>query len=394
MQIKSIENSKILYFLLFLSCLNIYEKGSFLFLVLILFVFVFFRLKISVDRVNSVLCFLLVSVSVIVSFYFYDLNAVIKCLNYGGAYIIAITIFNHAKNKEVAIKRLMFSIFSGFATQIMLVYLFNLYKGQPSTRTLYAIWNDGLISVTLIALLSSVIIGYSFYAIACNKNKALKVYSIVALVIVFFMNIMTATRTPFILLILVWFLLFVFYTRNSNISTKKKFWMCVLCVIVFAVLCYVNDWFGIKTFLLKSALFERMGEEGIKTTRIDIAQEFIARMWQYPFGGSFARREIGKYAHNILLELYDLYGIVPFVVTFVFYIQGIKNIFYMAKKGIYRSINFLLIGLYLSTMIQMFLEPVIEGFPILFYVFLFIHGISNCYINFSKGNRYYENSRN
>lgn len=394
MQRDSIENSKILYILLFLSCLNIYEKGSFLFLVLILYVIIFLKLKISVDKVNTFLCLLLVSVSVVVSVYFYDLNAVIKCFNYGGAYIIAITIFNYAKNKEVVIKRLMFSIFSGFATQIMLVYLVNLYKGQPSTRTLYAIWNDGLISVTLIALLSSVIIGYSFYAIVCNKNKVQKVYTIVALVIVFFMNIMTATRTPFILLILVCFLLFVFYTRNSSISTKKKFWMCVLCVTVFAVLCYINDWFGIKTFLLKSALFERMGEEGIKTTRIDIAQEFIARMWQYPFGGSFGRKEIGKYAHNILLEIYDLYGIVPFIVTSIFYIQAIKNIFYIAKKGIYRSVNFLLIGLYLSSMIQMFLEPVIEGFPILFYVFLFIHGISNCYINFSKGNRYYENSRN
>ena len=266
------------------------------------------------------------------------------------------------------------------------------YKGQPSTRTLYAIWNDGLISVTLIALLSSVIIGYSFYAIVCNKNKILKVYSIVALMIVFLINIMTATRTPFILSILVCFLLFVLYTRNSNMSTKKKFWICVLCVIVFAVLCYVNDWFGIKTFLLKSALFERMGEEGIKTTRTDIAQEFIARMCQYPFGGNFIRKEIGKYAHNILLELYDLYGVIPFVITSVFYLQGIKNVFYMAKKGVYKSVNFLLIGLYLSIMIQMFLEPVIEGFPILYYVFLFIHGISNCYISFSKENQYYENS--
>ncbi len=392
MQRDSIENSKILYILLFLSCLNIYEKGSFLFLVLILYIIIFFKLKIFVDKVNTFLCLLLVSVSVVISVYFYDLNAVIKCLNYGGAYIIAITIFKFAKKKDVVIKRLMFSIFSGFATQIMLVYLFNLYKGQPSTRTLYAIWNDGLISVTLIALLSSVIIGYSFYAIVCNKNKILKVYSIVALMIVFLINIMTATRTPFILSILVCFLLFVLYTRNSNMSTKKKFWICVLCVIVFAVLCYVNDWFGIKTFLLKSALFERMGEEGIKTTRTDIAQEFIARMCQYPFGGNFIRKEIGKYAHNILLELYDLYGVIPFVITSVFYLQGIKNVFYMAKKGVYKSVNFLLIGLYLSIMIQMFLEPVIEGFPILYYVFLFIHGISNCYISFSKENQYYENS--
>lgn len=388
----SIENSKILYTLLFLSCLNIYEKGNVLFLILILFVIIYFRLKICIDKVNALLCLLLVSISVVVSLCFYDFNAVIKCLNYGGSYIIAITLFNRAKNKDIIIKRLMFSVFLGFTAQIILVGCFNLYKGQPSTRTLYAIWNDGLISVTLIALLSSVIIGYSFYAIVCNNNKMLKVFSIGAFAIVLGMNIMTATRTPFILLILVYFSLFFMYLRNSSILTKKKFWIGILCVIVLVAICYENNLFGIKTYLLKSALIERMGEEGLNTTRIDIAREFMDRIWRYPFGGSFIRTETSKYAHNILLEVYDLYGIVPFMVISVFYIQGIRNIFRMVRKGIFKSVNFLLMGLYLSIMIQMFLEPVIEGFPILFYIFLFIHGVSNSYIDFSERNRYYENS--
>lgn len=376
------EDSLILYGLLFLSCLNIGEMGSLIFILFCVFALFKLRFLIPIDKNNYLLATCLCLICTVLSFFTWGINDAIKCLNYLGAYVVGYSLFVYAEDKQKIIRYSLFSVFCGFALQIIMVYFYNLYRGQPSTRTMYAIWNDGLISVTLIALLSSIVIGYSFYAIVINKNKILKYFAIGALLITALINITTATRTPFLLFGIVFFILFLFQTRNGDRSAKIKILLSVVLFALFACAAYYFDWFGVRTFLLNSALFDRFGEEGLQTGRIRIAKRFISCMPKYPFGGGLARKEIHNYAHNILLEIYDMYGIVPFLIISVFYIQGIKNIFKVFKYGNDSDCNYLFVGLYIAILIQMFLEPVIEGFPILFYVFLFMHGMCKAYIKF------------
>ncbi len=384
MGVKSVESSKTFFILLFLSCLNINEWGSLIFIFLCVYTIIKLGLEVPVDPNNYLLCTLLSVICALVSLFYFGTNATVKCINYCGAYIIGYSIISKAYNKVKLIKNCLFSIFAGYSCQIIFVFIYNIYKGQPSTRTLYAVWNDGLISVTLIALLSSVVIGYSFYAFFCSKNIVLIIYSFITLIITAMINILTATRTPFLLFAIVYLFLILAFFKNVHLSVKIKFAFVLLGIAIIAIICYQHDWFGIKTFWLNSALFERFGEEGVQTGRIEIAKQFISYMLQYPFGGGFARQEIHNYAHNILLEIYDMYGVIPFFITLVIYIEAIRNIILVVKKGKDVSCNHLLAGLYIAIIIQMFLEPVIEGFPILFYTFLFIHGICNSYIRFSR----------
>lgn len=383
-----IEDSFAFYCLLFLSCLNINEMGSILFIVFCLYSIVKCHFVLLIDKTNYILTMVMCVICMAVSFVTWGLNDAIKCLNFLGAYVVGYSAFINAHDKQKLIKNSMFSVFSGFALQIVLVYLYNLYCGQPSTRTLYAIWNNGLISVTLIALLSSVVIGYSFYGIAVNKKKSLKIFVIIALYLTALANITTATRTPFLLAAFMLLILICAYIKNSDKSVKIRTIVISIIVISLAAFCYIFDWLGVRSFLLNSALYERFSDEGLQTGRIRIAKQFMSYMWRYPFGGGLARKEIHNYAHNILLEIYDMYGALPFLLTVIFYIQSIKNTIAVIKHGQDTNCNYIFAGLYITILVQMFLEPVIEGFPILFYVFLFIHGICTAYVRSGLSGKY------
>lgn len=198
-----IEDSWLLYVLIFLPCFNFLGKGSLFYLVFALFA----ATKISANvRIDSNFFFsMMLTISIaFASVVFYDISEVIKAFNYFLLYLVGYNGFVSAHDKMKFVKRTMAAIFAGFAANIVVTYFYNVNRVVIDyQRILYNFWTGEFIAVTLIGLLSSVVIGYSFYAIFVQKKLIVRIIGIASVIFMILINVQTATRTPFLLSIII-----------------------------------------------------------------------------------------------------------------------------------------------------------------------------------------------
>ncbi|MGD6730446.1 MAG: hypothetical protein ACPKMZ_05180 [Pleomorphochaeta sp.] len=97
---------------------------------------------------------------------------------------------------------------------------------------------------------------------------------------------------------------------------------------------------------------------------------------KYLWGGNFIStgQNIGP-AHEIWLDTYDYSGIIPYTLIIIYTCSYIIRMFKIFKnKNIYLGIRILSVTFYIVMTIQFGLEPILEGSPILFYLFCFLDG--------------------
>ena len=374
-----IEDSRLFYVLIVLPCFNFLGKGSLFYLIFALFAITKISTNIRLD--SKFLFSLMLTLSIaFASVVFYDFNEVIKAFNYFLLYLIGYNGFVAAFDKIKFVKRTMAAIFTGFMANIIVTYFYNLNRViDDYRRILYSFWTGELIAVTLIGLLSSVVIGYSFYIIFVQKKLIVKLIGIVAIVFMILINVQTATRTPFLLLAFIYLLMFLL--RFFNMTQRKKAKGLILFVLVMAlvVVLYQNDTWGIKTYVLSTPIYKRFMEVGIETSRFEIFEFYFQNMSKSFWGGSKVYELYGQSAHNFIQEGYDKYGILALVSLLGLSINIIstiiKMIFYKKKT----DVDFLFIAMYSSIMIQICLEPTFDGYPVAIMSLLMIHGMASAY---------------
>jgi len=85
-------------------------------------------------------------------------------------------------------------------------------------------------------------------------------------------------------------------------------------------------------------------------------------------------------AHNYLQEGYDLYGVFAFVMLLVVTVQFVSNIFRFATKRQKKGTDMLFLSFYTAVFLQMCVEPVFTGYPILIWSLMLIHGMATAYL--------------
>lgn len=374
-----IEDSWLFYVLIVLPCFNFLGKGSLFYLIFALFAC--FKMVANIRLDSNFFFSLLLTLSVaLASVAFYDFNEVIKAFNYVLLYLVGYNGFFAAYDKIKFIKRTIAAIFTGFAANIVVTYFYNLNRVNTDYyRILYNFWTGELIAVTIIGLLSSVVIGYSFYAIFVQKKLATKIIGIISVVFMILINVQTATRTPFLLLVITY--LFMFLLRFLNGTQRKKARGLVLFALImtFMVLLYQNDTWGIKTYVLSTPIYERFMDEGMETSRIEIFKFYFDNMSKSFLGGDKVHALYGQSAHNFIQEGFDKYGILALVSLLGLSINIIASTVKMICIKRKTDIEFLLIAMYISIMIQICLEPTFDGYPVAIMSLLMVHGMASAY---------------
>lgn len=373
---KGIENSLILYMLLFLACLNFLGRGPVFFL--------FFCLwgciksgKVSLRWNVSSFCYLLMTITAsVVSLILFDEKEVVKSFVYFLSFVVGYKGYKNSSNRELFIRRIIFVVFAGFLCNLIITYYINFVvighiEGQ---RVLYSFWTNELMSVTLAGLMSSIPIAYSFYCFFCKSERIYKVLGIISVGVVFLVNMDTATRTPFVLMGVVYLIMLYELFRSKVVKHKVR--LILLLSIVFGVLIY-----KILPTLADSALGQRFDDEGIETSRIDITIEYLDKMLDYPFGGSEISANTHSLAHNFILESYDMYGMFFFIPMIILFISMGKRFVKICRTKNKNDITLLLIVIYLTGLIQIMLEPVISGYPQLLWVLFMIDGMVMVYLS-------------
>lgn len=384
----SIEDSFVYYVLISLFCINFLGRGSVFCLVFGLFAVV--KTKNFKLDICSLFCFIMFLASCIASILYSDIIEAIKCLNFFLMYIVGVSGYCNAVNKKKYITMVLFSIFAGYALYIVLTFFANLntvpeYDGQ---RVIKNFWTGERISVTLVGLISSVVIGYSGYVLLCKKKYLLKAVAIVSLILVVLINSKTATRTPILLIPIVIGGIFLIYLFNQNAYKALKILFFILIVVILAIFLINIDFLEIRTYIKSTPIFTRFQKEGNKTSRVQIFQIHLSYFFDYMWGGGNIQEATRAMAHNFLQQGHDLYGIFATISLVLITICVLRNMCKLLTKRKKNEIDYLFISMYFAMLIQSLLEPIFSGYPCFYFSFLLIHGVATGYVN--NGYRYGE----
>ena len=384
MRSKGLENSTTYHILIATFCLNFLGRGSIFCLVFSAFALFLLR-KTSLSLDNCGLVVFLFSVSAIIAaiVHFGVLEAV-KCVNFILVYLIGYNGYRTATNKKGFILKTVSAVFCGFSVLLIMTFFYNINFDDGGYRIIQNVWTGELIAVTLIGLLTSVIIGFSFYAIFLEKRTWVKVVAAVVLIISMILNMQTATRTPFLLLGIVYFYLFIVIFKERNFKINKRLLLILTaCALLLAVLIALNV-FGIRDRILSTAIVNRFFEEGFESGRMKIVVLHFQNMFKHLFGGNKISTETGRMAHNFIQQGHDMYGIFATAFLVILCISFIKKIVFFTFKKNKDGTDYLILGVYLSMLIQSFMEPVFTGYPCFMFAFLLIHGMVNKYVKEEK----------
>ena len=394
---RNFEDSITYYLLISMACLNFTNRGRIVLLAWGLFALARYmlcnRLRFTIGSGIALFLSFAVLLPSCISLDAFDFVTAISSLNFFLTYYIGFNAYAVASDKKKFIQNTVFSLFIGFSVYILAIYFYNLYEGTFTPNSLHFvesfvdaggrdvkdIWASDKLSPTFVAVLCSVAIGYSFYAFFCSTKKTLKLFSAFVLAVVFLMNFSTATRTPILLFVLVYAFMLVLMFIDSD---RKKGFYIIAALLAFALLLfafYTYDVFGLKTFIDESPLLDRFANEGIKTTRLEIAKAYFEHMLEYPWGGGNIADKVHITAHNFLQEGYDLYGVFAAIAILLITIVMIVNVIKLTIIKNKQPVDYLLLGMYVALLAQCMVEPVFESFPILFWCLLLVHGMATAY---------------
>ena len=383
---RGFENSRIYYWLIALFCMNFLGRGSIVCTVFAVYALLKMPKKIRLDF--WAVCALLLSVAAFFSAWVhFGVSEAIKSLNFFLMYFIGLNGYYASEEKTVFLEKSIFFIFAGYAVFVALTWFSNLDGKRMSydNLVLNSFWTGESMATTLAGLLSAVVIGYFFYAMVCQPLKRKKLYAVASMALTIMLNMETATRTPIILFAVNIIVMTGIYLADQK--GKKAVWtfLAIMAAFFILIIAVIRNAFGIWTLIIDSPIFTRFVEEGMNTSRMDIAMQHFRHMLDYPWGGEKIRDIVGANAHNFLQQGYDYYGVFAAVPLLVLSISFVIAMVTLIKTRGKNRIDYLLISMYLTMLMQALLEPVFTGYPCFMFSLLLIHGMTNAYLKTRRG---------
>lgn len=371
------------YSIVFLFALNFYNKASYLFICLVIIsVIVIFlkecKFKITLD---SVLIFLFsISYFLILSIYQPVGISTILIFLIGPIACFSIGYFIISENNKVFEKTMLAGILGLFIhglfnmIKYFQVYGFNSIEGA---RVVPDIWTGISVAATLQGTYFSLISSLLFFNIILRKQSVLSGTLITCIIFSLISSFILGNRTIVYILIfsfIVNFLVFIVISRMKikkvvNIVSK----ISAVFLIVFIV--YINNFFGLKEFILNSAWYQRSESNVlIEDPRFLIYQTAFSQMFDFPLGGY---RMNFMYAHNLWLDILHATGLIPFFFLLLYTLVTVKNLLgILTVSGISLYKKIFTVSIYLGFFLTFMVEPILEAVPFMFLIFILFNGMT------------------
>jgi len=162
-------------------------------------------------------------------------------------------------------------------------------------------------------------------------------------------------------------------------NNKRKFLLIISAIFgLLGIVMYFNL-FNIRTWIEYSLYFERISSTSVyeEGSRFILWKNAIGGLLSYPLGN--ADYEIGsRYAHNMWLDVGRRAGIFPVIpLIFITLITVVNLIKVLSVKSIQENVRYLLVGFGIAFYTTFFLEPILEGSYIFFFLFCLYTGFIN-----------------
>lgn len=388
MRIDEKTGNRIVLLLLFLTAMN-FQAKFFYFIFAATLAAAFAYKNTSINRMLF-LYFILGSIMAV-----YNVNngiiSMLRFMAYPAAYYIGISmsrkdsnydesVYNHYLQERIC--NPLFVISLGSFSHYILNYFTNF--NNMLKRNTNDIWTGEMLSATGQSSLACLMIGFAVAMILTHRKTRELVFGIIFIVGVLAYNLVLSGRTIIAILLIVFSVGFLYMLKQtSNVSKKMKVIGGILLLVVVASILWMGNVGGIKDYIEKSNLYLRFlnvtGSELLESGRMDRRIFYLSEMITYPFGGAHMRNKYG-YAHDLLLDGYDEYGLVVFVILFVLLINGIKQIVRFCKdKGINLYVKTRFLCVYVAILLVFCVEPILAGMQWLFVCFCLINGMITGY---------------
>lgn len=262
----------------------------------------------------------------------------------------------------------------GCFTHLLLNYLINF---GAMSRYVQDFWTGELLSATGQAAIACLPIGLFCGLVFCGKSNLVRVASAAGLFIVLSYNLILAGRTIIVIVLIVLLVALCARLIYSRFTKSLIVLLVALLIVIGCIAAFQNDLFGIRTELFGSNLYNRFTSMGIEEDgRLSYRLQYLSLLSTYPWGGSNMLAEVGGYAHDLLLDVYNAGGIVAFtfMLAFIFKI-ACYTVQFLKGRGVAFQMKVLLLCELCAIALEFCVEPIIYGMPWLLGLFCCLGGM-------------------
>lgn len=356
--------------LLFLMATNFLHYGYLLLPIVCLIIFIDNKYKFKVNNVNVFIILCLFGVTFLV--FSYKLG--FYCL-FGMFLPMAYFIGSNVKDKnEEKVKNIIYILTFGMSVHVLLNFGCDLVLrgAEMFTRNSHLdIWTLDDYSTTQTATNYVFIIGIMYYIFIYENSKKIKYIYLFLYSMLMIYNLALGRRTPILLSVISIIISIIFDLMfNKNKDKKIKSFIIIvvsLFIIIFGYgLYYFFNIYNPWEWRSELSIFHKLFFFGLDSNRLNILLDAIKIAPQHLWGGQEISTLFDINVHDLWMDTYDYAGIIPFLLLVIYSIYClIKFISIINNKKLSNSFKLLIFVLFVCITIQMFLEPIITGSPIL-----------------------------
>ena len=364
---------RLFYILILLIGLNF--QGSAILLSYILIVFTFFCIKSTRKVPKNAIIVLLLPLSIDISAVMQGTDGIVYQFLKSGVYtniyfsfyLLAMKCCSNKLDMENMLRVFSNCIFF-FSFGNMIHFILNMFITDMTTinlghRVLNDFWSGGTVPTTIVLGWGCFLMPLLIYYVERYMSEKIKFFVSLALMIcyvIFSFQIATRLGIANAVLILIIYYILKIQQKEIVINLKKLIKLGIVGILVVLL--------GIKIvpLILESNLAVRMSGESISlfsgNGRFEANIYLLSHWSEALFGGSYFTNQYGLQQHNMLLQIYDLYGIIPFFILLLVFINVIKKAVNMyCKKDLCNSSRRFCFLIVFSLFLYSFEEPAISS---------------------------------
>lgn len=265
----------------------------------------------------------------------------------------------------------------GSFSHYFLNYVYNL--GSSLGRNTNDIWTGQIMAATGQNALACLMLGLACAMLFLPPRKWHRWAALAIISLMLMYNLVLSCRTLLVILCILLMVGMVYPKQNTKYGMQLLKYITYFALLCGAVMVlYTLNIGGFRDYIQDSMLFSRFdGSITLLTdneSRANAKLSFISQMLKYPFGGCHMRKMYG-YAHDLLLDAYDEYGVIVFLLMIVVLIISIVKLYVLLRRTDYsESFKLSLLLIYCAVLLEFTVEPILAGMPWLFSCYCLING--------------------
>jgi hypothetical protein len=286
--------------------------------------------------------------------------------------------------RSIKVENVIKIIVFAYTAYVLITMIYSFTHGQfLLTRNPLNLWTGTLRAATHYGTMSIIPLAYGLHLTVGNEEKRGKFVGWLLIIFAIAVAVITASRTVLLLIPLGSIIAYFANIKMRGNFQQKHLNQLIASLILLAlsVVVFVTDMFGVQTLFFRTQLGQRYilgyAPTLMNDGRFKNIEFFFQHIGQSMWGGGYSRINSGN-LHNVYLNVFDLSGIIPFLLLVLFTICVIRDYKRAVKNNSVDIPTRLLLLLILSlAFIQMMLEPTMESVPVFMWCLLLICGMQN-----------------